>query len=87
MNTSINADKTGKKIGHRFTAGISGNPAGRPKASGVDKIAKFKETIDKNINSVFYKVLDSALNGNVEAARLIFDAYGLHDRLTDKEAA
>ena len=76
-----------KKIGHRFTAGLSGNPKGRPKASGVDKLAKIKETIEKNINGVFYKVLESAINGNVEAARLIFDAYGLHDRLADKEAA
>ena len=82
MNASVE-----KKIGHRFTAGVSGNPAGRPKKSGVDKLAKLKEAIDKNISSVFFKVLDSALNGNVEAARLIFDAYGLHDRLTDKEAA
>ena len=76
-----------KKIGHRFTAGVSGNPAGRPKKSGVDKLTKLKEAIDKNISSVFYKVLEAALNGDVEAARLIFDAYGLHDRLADKEAA
>ena len=76
-----------KKIGHRFTAGVSGNPAGRPKKSGVDKLTKLKEAIDKNISSVFYKVLEAALNGDVQAAGLIFYAYGLHDRLADKEAA
>ena len=77
---------TDKKVGHRFTAGVSGNPAGRPKKSGVDKLTKLKEAIDKNISSVFYKVLEAALNGDVEAARLIFEAYGLSDRILASES-
>ena len=75
-----------KKIDSKFKAGVSGNPLGRPKQTEEIKMAKVRDALDKSIDAIFYKVLDSALAGDIQAAGLIFETYGLRDRLTGKEA-
>lgn len=53
----------------RFAAGSSGNPAGRAKGSVKSKRLSFRDT--KKINSM---LLQAALNGDVEAAKLVLEA-------------
>ena len=70
-----------------FKKGVSGNLHGRPKETGAIKKARIQDALEKNIIGVFFKVLDNAIAGDIEAARLVFELYGLADRLAEKEAA
>ncbi len=70
-----------------FKKGVSGNPLGRPKQTEDIKKARIQDALEKNIIGIFFKVLDNAIAGDIEAARLVFDLYGLADRLAEKEAA
>ena len=72
-----------KKIDSKFKAGVSGNPLGRPKQTEEIKMAKVRDALDKNIVAIFYKVLYSALAGDIQAAGLIFEIYGLSNRILD----
>ena len=81
---------TEKKVGSRlrngyFKKGVSGNPLGRPKQTEDIKKARIQDALEKNIVGIFFKVLDNAIAGDVEAARLVFELYGLADRISVSE--
>lgn len=67
----------------QFPAGISGNPKGRPKGS-KSEIVSLKQDIElalrqhvqpEKLKKVIEKVLNKAANGNMAAAKLIFDYF------------
>ena len=68
-----------------FKKGVSGNPLGRPKQTEDIKKARIQDALEKNIVGIFFKVLDNAIAGDVEAARLVFELYGLADRISVSE--
>ena len=49
------------------------------------KKARIQDALEKNIIGIFFKVLDNAIAGDVEAARLVFELYGLADRISVSE--
>ena len=77
---------TDKKIGHRFTAGVSGNPLGRPRNAGnADRAGKIRVSLERNIAAVIDVVIKAALSGDIDAARLLIETYGLSDRISVSE--
>lgn len=67
----------------QFKAGISGNPRGRPKGS-KSEVTQLKTDIElalrqhvhpEKLKKVVEKVLNKAANGNMAAAKLIFDYF------------
>ncbi len=54
-----------------WSKGTSGNPAGRPKGSG--EIAKVRAAIAEHVPAVIAKLVDSALAGDIGAARLLLE--------------
>ena len=54
-----------------WAKGTSGNPAGRPKGSG--EIAKVRAAIAEHVPAVISKLVDSALAGDIGAARLLLE--------------
>ena len=67
----------------RFPAGVSGNPAGRPKGRR-NEIVALKQEMELavrthadpyKVKKVVEKVLNKAMNGNIPAAKLIFDHF------------
>lgn len=67
----------------QFQAGVSGNPKGRPKGS-KNEILALKQEMElalrqhvkpDKLKKVIEKVLNKAANGNMAAAKLIFDYF------------
>lgn len=67
----------------QFPVGISGNPKGRPKGA-KNEIATLKQEIElavrqhadvRKIKKVVEKVFNKAANGNIAAAKLVFDYF------------
>lgn len=67
----------------QFPAGVSGNPKGRPKGS-KSEVTQLKTDIElalrnhvhpEKLKRVVEKVLNKAANGNMAAAKLIFDYF------------
>lgn len=67
----------------QFLAGVSGNPKGRPKGS-KSEVTQLKTDIElalrqhvhpEKLKKVVEKVLNKAANGNMAAAKLIFDYF------------
>jgi hypothetical protein len=67
----------------QFPVGISGNPKGRPKGSKNEIVAlkqdmelALRQHVDPHkIKKVLEKVLNKAANGNMAAAKLVFDYF------------
>ena len=77
---------TDKKVGHRFKAGVSGNPLGRPRnALNADRAGKIRVSLERNIAAVIDVVIKAALSGDIDAARLLIETYGLSDRISVSE--
>jgi hypothetical protein len=55
-----------------FAPGQSGNPSGRPKGSG-DKRLHIKKLLNDNLESVFRKAIDMAMEGDMTAIKLVID--------------
>lgn len=62
---------TNKQVPPGWAKGTSGNPAGRPK--GITKLAKVREDIAGHVPAVIAKLVDSALAGDIGAARLLLE--------------
>jgi hypothetical protein len=67
----------------QFPAGVSGNPKGRPKGS-KNEIVALKQDMElalrqhvkpEKLKKVIEKVINKAANGNIAAAKLIFDYF------------
>jgi hypothetical protein len=67
----------------KFPSGTSGNPKGRPKGS-KNEISALKQDVElalrqhvhpEKLKKVIEKVLNKAANGNMAAAKLIFDYF------------
>lgn len=65
----------------RFPAGVSGNPAGRP-AGRKNEITALKQDLEiairksvrpEQVARIVQKVVNKAMNGNLQAAKLILD--------------
>ncbi|MBL8339520.1 MAG: hypothetical protein JNM97_22330 [Rhodoferax sp.] len=54
-----------------WAKGTSGNPAGRPKGSG--EVARVRAAIAEHVPAVIAKLVDSALAGDIGAARLLLE--------------
>lgn len=63
-------DPTKKRLG-RWTAGISGNPAGRTPGSG--QLQKLRNAISEDVPEILASLAEAARGGNVNAARLLLD--------------
>ena len=75
----------------QFQAGVSGNPKGRPKGT-KNQIVELKREVElavrehadpRRIKKVMEKVFNKAANGNMAAAKLVFDYF--LSRPTDSE--
>ena len=55
-----------------FIKGVSGNPAGRPKGS-TDRFSKYRRMVEKRMPDVIATVLEMALDGDLQAARLLLN--------------
>lgn len=67
----------------QFPAGVSGNPRGRPRGS-KNEVIELKSEIElalrqhvkpEKLKKVLEKVLNKAANGNMAAAKLVFDYF------------
>lgn len=66
------AETTGRKQrGRPFKPGESGNPAGRPRGSGLS--GKLREAIAKDTPQILATLAQQARDGDVQAARLLLD--------------
>ena len=59
-----------KKRG-RWKAGESGNPNGRPKGTG--EVSKLRDAIKSHVPAILERLTTQALDGDVQAARLLLD--------------
>lgn len=79
--------KTNKEVvrspSGKFVKGVSGNPKGRPKGA-KNRITQLKEEAElalreavdpETIKSIFASMAAEAMNGNVQAAKLILDKF------------
>ena len=71
MNDDRTPDQTAGKQSNRFQPGQSGNPAGRPKGSGLS--AHARALIAEGVPAVIAKLQQQALAGDVAAARLLME--------------
>jgi len=55
----------------QFKPGTSGNPAGRPRASG--KTAELRKAIVQHVPAIITKLVEQAKAGDVKAARLLLE--------------
>jgi len=55
-----------------FEPGQSGNPAGRPKGS-VNKSTRLRLRFEKELPTVMKRVITAALDGDMQAAKLVID--------------
>lgn len=60
---------TGRDISGRFKSGHSGNPAGRPPSLSPE----LRQRLDEVAPALFDSLIESALAGDVSAAKLILD--------------
>jgi hypothetical protein len=54
-----------------FQKGRSGNPKGRPRGTG--KVAALREQIAEHVPGIVKRLIDAALAGDMQAARLLLD--------------
>ncbi len=55
----------------RFKAGQSGNPAGRPKNSGLS--AQLRQAIADEAGEILQSVIEQAKSGDIQAAKVLLD--------------
>jgi hypothetical protein len=55
----------------KFKPGVSGNPKGR--APGSTPAVKLRKAISKDIPNIITKLVDQALAGDVQAAKVLLD--------------
>ncbi len=73
MDVNNVPENTGEKQGGKFVKGESGNPHGRPKGS-LNNTTKIAMTlIDSEIEAVTRKAIELALNGDMQAIKLILE--------------
>ena len=56
----------------RFAPGCSGNPSGRPR-SKVTKAGVLRETLSPHMPTILQKLIDMALDGDIQACRILID--------------
>lgn len=59
-----------KRVG-RWSAGVSGNPAGRTPGSG--QLQKLRDAIAQDVPAILASLVDAAKGGDIQAAKLILD--------------
>ncbi len=65
--------KTGKKQDTKFKSGRSGNPKGRPQGSRNRATLVLESIMDKEAEAITRKVIETAKEGDLVAARIILD--------------
>ena len=64
---------TGKKQGHRFPQGKSGNPSGRPAGARNKTTVLCEKLMADDAEGVVAAVIAAAKDGDIQAARLVLD--------------
>ena len=70
---TIMPENTDKQQGTRFKKGVSGNPNGRPIGARNKASLLAEKLLSENIEDICTSVVESAISGNMQAAKIILD--------------
>lgn len=79
-------ENTENKQSHLFKSGQSGNPSGRPKGALNKSTLACRELLGGEVEGVTRKLIESALEGNLPAIKLVLDRLAPPPRQANIEA-